>query len=126
MKLRNGFIARDSYGDWSFFKERPAAPEWSSLWGDGGLRLPKEMFEDLPECEWRESLRQILNGKIIFPLPELEVGAKVFVSRDLVPAHFSHFDDDGNLWVFSQGRTSWTTEKTDTFDYWELPDGSQD
>jgi hypothetical protein len=124
MKLKNGYIAMDSYGDWSFFKERPAAPEWSSLWGDGGSRLPKEMFEDLPECEWRDSLRQIIEGEIIFPLPELEVDAKVFVREE--KSHFSHWGDRGEMFYFLDGRTSWSAEGVESTFSWELPDGSQD
>jgi hypothetical protein len=125
MKLKNGYIAMDSYGDWKYFKERPTLEAWSTVWSaKEDYNIPKAMFEDLPEGEWRNSLRQILNGKIIFPLPELEVDAKVFVREE--KSHFSHWGDRGEMFYFLDGRTSWSAEGVESTFSWELPDGSQD
>lgn len=125
MKIKDGFIAMDSDGDLLWFPAKPKQEEWSSYWqGVSGTLIRKDIFdglEEIMEGDWRDSLRQILNGRMIMPLPELKVDDPVFVGENEVPAHFSGFDDGGNIWVFASGKTSWTTTTVDTFEVWSLP-----
>lgn len=47
------------------------------------------------------------------PLPQLEVDAKVIVWDQGEPKykrHFSHFDEEGRLFAFNDGRTGFTSE----------------
>ena len=47
------------------------------------------------------------------PLPQLEVDAKVFVwdqEGRKYKRHFSHFDEEGRLFAFNHGHTSFTSE----------------
>ena len=120
MNLRNGFIAKDSTDHWKYYEKRPTSSEWSSFWNEEGYRISKELFEDLPDVDWKDSVRQIIYGKIIMPLPELEVDAMVTVSG--APVHFSHWDEYGNLYFFTGGRTSWTGKDTEIADNWALPE----
>lgn len=62
---------------------------------------------------------------------ELETDQKILVSNDKdshwVKAHFSHFDENGRLFCFPNGRTSWTKmNNTDPawhiWRYWKLAD----
>lgn len=58
------------------------------------------------------------------PLPKLEVDTKVLVWKHgsyKTKAHFSHFDSDNKICVFSSGRTSWTKDNnTQAWNFWEL------
>ena len=58
------------------------------------------------------------------PLPKLEVDTKVLVWEEgsyKTKAHFSHFDSDNEICVFSMGRTSWTKDNnTQAWTFWEL------
>ena len=59
------------------------------------------------------------------PLPKLEVDTKVLVwetEASKVKRHFSHFNKDGLIATFSDGRTSWSTNDnlTIAWEYWEL------
>ena len=59
------------------------------------------------------------------PLPKLEVDTKVLVwetEDSKVKRHFSHFNKDGLIATFSDGRTSWSTNDnlTIAWEYWEL------
>ena len=58
------------------------------------------------------------------PLPKLEVDTKVLVwngtNVDPVKRYFSHFNEDGDIMVFSGGLTSWNYKETVTFNYWKL------
>lgn len=58
------------------------------------------------------------------PLPDLEVDAKIFVwddPRRKFKGHFSHFDENGGICVFMDGRTSFSSEcDTELWKYWEL------
>ena len=74
------------------------------------------------------------------PLPKLEIDTKVLVwSKDnpftISPTkykrHFSHFDEDGNMWCFMGGSTSWSKDNTINhkddnttvcWKYWEVVD----
>ena len=62
------------------------------------------------------------------PLPKLEVDTKVLVwesEASKVKRHFSHFNKDGLIATFSDGRTSWSTNDnlTIAWEYWELAKG---
>ena len=58
------------------------------------------------------------------PLPKLEVDTKVLVWEEgsyKTKAHFSHFDSDNEICVFSLGKTSWTKDNnTQAWTFWEL------
>jgi hypothetical protein len=73
-----------------------------------------------PELFWDEIRFEIPKP----PLPDLEVDTKVFVwVIDTVryKRHFSHFDKEGNIVCFDDGKTSWTTEGcVASWENWEL------
>lgn len=58
------------------------------------------------------------------PLPKLDVDTKVLVWEEgsyKTKAHFSHFDSDNKICVFSLGKTSWTKDNnTQAWTYWEI------
>ena len=63
------------------------------------------------------------------PLPKLEVDTKVLVCDDKegikLPRHFSHFEKDGKMATFTEGRTSWSKANVVAccyivWNYWEL------
>ena len=58
------------------------------------------------------------------PLPKLEVDTKVLVWEHgsyKIKAHFSHFNSDNKICVFSLGKTSWTKDNnTQAWTFWEL------
>jgi hypothetical protein len=60
------------------------------------------------------------------PLPELEVDTCVLVwdnGPKNLKRHFSHFDKDGRIQCFTDGRTSWTTDgDVCAWKNWELAD----
>jgi hypothetical protein len=53
------------------------------------------------------------------PLPKLEIDTPVIVSGS-IKRHFSHFSEDGKIYCFDNGRTSWTTDRVTLWDNWEL------
>ena len=63
------------------------------------------------------------------PLPQLEVDAKVIVwdqDGKKYKRHFSHFDEEGRMFAFNYGHTSFTSESSPEvwitkWDKWELP-----
>jgi hypothetical protein len=84
-----------------------------------------EMFDDIDfGDDHTKSLRQILNGKVIMPLPELEVDARVEakIEGEWFQLHFSHFDIDGVMYVYKDGTTSWTATSCHTVNEWRLPE----
>lgn len=61
------------------------------------------------------------------PLPQLEVDTKVLVWNDnpnrKFNSYFSHFDENGSIYAFSGGRTSWSAKGvTSDWNHWELAD----
>ena len=59
------------------------------------------------------------------PLPKLEVDTKVLVRDNLnsepLRRHFSHFEKNGQIATFAEGRTSWSDDNnTQSWTYWEL------
>ena len=60
------------------------------------------------------------------PLPKLEVDTKVLVwdrhYNTKERRYFSHFEKNGKIATFSQGRTSWSMDNTPSivWNYWEL------
>ena len=61
------------------------------------------------------------------PLPKLEVDTKVLVwdseKKVKLHRHFSHFEKNGQIATFAEGRTSWSQGDKSVVDweYWELP-----
>ena len=61
------------------------------------------------------------------PLPKLEVDTKVLVwdseKKVKLHRHFSHFEKNGKIVTFAEGRTSWSQGDKSVVDweYWELP-----
>ena len=60
------------------------------------------------------------------PLPKLEVDTKVLVWNSVkvkLHSHFSHFEKNGKIVTFAEGRTSWSQGDKSVVDweYWELP-----
>ena len=61
------------------------------------------------------------------PLPKLEVDTKVVVwdseEKIKLHRHFSHFEKNGKIVTFAEGRTSWSQGDKSVVDweYWELP-----
>ena len=61
------------------------------------------------------------------PLPKLEVDTKVLVwdseKKVKLHRHFSHFEENGKIVTFAEGRTSWSQGDKSVVDweYWELP-----
>ena len=61
------------------------------------------------------------------PLPKLEVDTKVLVwgneKGSKLHRHFSHFEKNGKIVTFAEGRTSWSQGDKSVVDweYWELP-----
>ena len=65
------------------------------------------------------------------PLPDLPVDEPVLVRTSerggWVERHFSHFDDDGKMHCFNDGKTSWTARGcTLPWNHWKLPDSGGD
>lgn len=57
------------------------------------------------------------------PLPKLAVDTKVLVGSNKTKGYFSHFNDEGKLCAFYNGKTSWTANGgTSYWDTWELAD----
>ena len=61
------------------------------------------------------------------PLPRLDVDTKVLVwdseKKVKLHRHFSHFEKNGKIVTFAEGRTSWSQGDKSVVDweYWELP-----
>ena len=61
------------------------------------------------------------------PLPRLDVDTKVLVrdtlSSEPLRRYFSHFEKNGKIVTFAEGRTSWSQGDKSVVDweYWELP-----
>ena len=61
------------------------------------------------------------------PLPKLEIDTKVLVwdseKKVKLHRHFSHFEKNGKIVTFAEGRTSWSQGDKSVVDweYWELP-----
>lgn len=66
---------------------------------------------------------EIVNEAPEKPIPELAVDTKVIVwDSDMFRCkrYFSHFNSSGEIECFVHGKTSWTTEDTVDWPYWEL------
>ena len=77
------------------------------------------------------SIRMLFWDEVIIippekPLPKLEVDTKVLVwdrhYNTKERRYFSHFEKNGKIATFSQGRTSWSMDNTPSivWNYWEL------
>jgi len=125
MRLKNGFLTQDSDQTICFHTERPNlyGTNWSS---PDPIYVKTEMFDDIDlGDDFAQSLRQVLNGRVIMPLPELEVDARVEALVDGVwrKLHFSHFNGYGTMYVSPEGTTSWSaTAGVHEVDEWRLPE----
>jgi hypothetical protein len=74
----------------------------------------------MPTLFWNEVKFEIPKK----PLPDLEVDTKVLVwdrcSDHKYKRYFSHFDKDGTIYCFENGRTSWTEKDTTFWENWEI------
>ena len=65
------------------------------------------------------------------PLPKLEVDTKVLVwdsvQKVKLHRHFSHFEKNGKIVTFAEGRTSWSQGDKSVIEWenWELPKDNQ-
>jgi len=91
----------------------------------GGRWRDKGDFKQVPLVpQFGESLYRITAEGLEKDLPDLKVDDPIIVFErgDLLRRHFSHWGDDGQAFVFVDGKTSWTSSSTIAFRKWELPD----
>ena len=72
---------------------------------------------------WNEF--KIPEESFIKPLPKLKVNTEVTVwnideNTTTFNAHFSHFDSNGYMHCFANGKTKWTSDKTVMWEHWKL------
>ena len=119
MKLIDGYYAKDQDGTVYWYEELPE--EWQSCWdSEKGIRLLSCIKIDGP---WEDSLHKVEDGKIT----RVQIYSKdqpVLVSDDgencqdrrWYRRYYSHYKD-GNHYVFSNGKTSWSQEGQSVFKY---------
>jgi hypothetical protein len=65
-----------------------------------------------------------MSDKTTGTLPQLEVDTKVIVGESYLPhfrRYFSHFGEDGRIYCFAGGNTSWSADgETTPWRYWKL------
>jgi len=94
----------------------------------GGRWRDKGEFKQVPLVpQFGDSLYAITSKGIERYLPDLKVDAPVIVFDEYGTAknrHFSHFGETSGIFVFPDGRTSWsaTASATILFKNWRLPD----
>ena len=119
MKLIDGYYAKDQDGTVYWHKEMPVSKQydWDS---EKGIRLLSCIQIDGP---WDDSLHKVEDGKIT----RVQIYSKdqpVLVSDDgencqdrrWYRRYYSHYKD-GNHYVFSFGKTSWSQEGQSVFKY---------
>lgn len=119
MKLIDGYYAKDQDGDVFWHEEMPVSRQYD--WDSEELILELSCVQiDGP---WEESLHKVENGKIT----KVQIYSKdqpVLASNDgencydrrWLKRYYSHYKD-GNHYVFSNGRTSWSQEGQSVFKY---------
>ena len=109
MKIKDGFITKDDDGTIKFHKERPTCHEtfWTS---SGYVFINLDIFDGFSMEDG--DIKQIYNGQLINPLPDLKEGEMIEVltaADKWVKRPFSCFDEYGCVWVYHETRiaTSW-------------------
>lgn len=95
---------------------------------DGKIHLSLPIASIFPN-EWK-----IPDEAFVKPLPKLEIDTKVLVwnyneQKELAhKEYFSHFREDGRLYTFQNGRTSWTGEHYPTIGWgnYEVVEGENE
>ena len=119
MKLIDGYYAKDQSGVIYWHKEMPEKGDtaWAT---DGSFTSTTHIQIDGP---WEESLRRVEDGKIT-RVQTYSKDQKVLASNDgencqerrWYRRYYSHYKD-GNHYVFSNGKTSWSQEGQSVFKY---------
>jgi hypothetical protein len=119
MKLIDGYYAKDQDGDVFWYGELPEKRD--TAWVDNSSFARAACIQiDGP---WEESLHKVEDGKIT-KVQIFEKEQKVLVSDDgenyqyrkWYRRYYSHYKD-GNHYVFSNGKTSWSQEGQCVFKY---------
>lgn len=119
MKLIDGYYAKDQYGTVYWYEELPEKRQ--SYWDSGELILELSCIQiDGP---WEDSLHKVENGKITRvqayskdqPVLASDDGENCY-DRRWYRRYYSHYKD-GNHYVFSNGKTSWSQEGQSVFKY---------
>jgi len=130
MKIKNGFLTQDCDGAIKFHTKRPGPPISTNWYTENYITVYTEMFDDLDlGDDYKQSLRQVVNGNVIMPLPELRVDDRVQAWRDgkWCNYHYACFDGDV-MFVFTYGRTSWSAGESQEIiavEQWKLPEEGQ-
>ena len=81
---------------------------------------------------WTKSGSLILDeveGADLIPVPDLKRDDPVIVwqknNTETFRRYFSHFNEDGDIVCFENGKTSWTTDKTTVWDYYKLTEDTE-
>ena len=119
MKFIDGYYAKDQDGAAYWHEEMPVKE--GSYWDSGKLILELSCIQiDGP---WEDSLHRVEDGKIT-RVQAYNKDQKVLVSDDgencqdrrWLKRYYSHYKD-GNHYVFSNGKTSWSGEGQSVFKY---------
>jgi hypothetical protein len=101
MKIKDGFITKDDDGTTRFHTERPKQYDtfWTSL---SYVFIDLDIFEGI-ELE-DKGIKQIYNGKLIDPLPDLKEGEiiEVLMFDKWVKRPFAGFNKDGDVLVYTE------------------------
>ena len=110
--------------------------EWSTITNiNMGYKYPIQTELNSYTIDGRMNIkrgRTLFWGEVLItppekPLPKLEVDTKVLVwdsvTKVKLHRHFSHFEKNGKIVTFAEGRTSWSQGDKSVVDweYWELP-----
>ena len=119
MKFIDGYYAKDQDGTVYWYEELPE--KWQSRW-DSAKRIQVLSCIQI-DGPWEDSLHKVEDGKIT-KVQTYSKGQKVLVSnegencqdRRWYRRYYSHYKD-GNHYVFSNGKTSWSQEGQSVFKY---------
>ena len=119
MKLIDGYYAKDQDGGVYWYGELPEKRD--TAWAvNGSFSRATSIQIDGP---WEDSLHKVEDGKIT-KVQTFEKDQPVLVSDDgencqdrrWLKRYYSHYKD-GNHYVFSNGKTSWSQEGQSVFKY---------
>jgi hypothetical protein len=119
MKLIDGYYAKNQNGGVYWHKEMPE--KGVTIWADNNAHIGVICIQiDGP---WEDSLHRVEDGKIT-KVQTYSKDQKVLVSDDgencqdrrWYRRYYSHYKD-GNHYVFSNGKTSWSQEGKSVFKY---------
>ena len=119
MKLIDGYYAKDQDGTVYWYEELPE--KWQSRW-DSAKRIQVLSCIQI-DGPWEDSLHKVEDGKIT-RVQTYSKDQKVLVSDDgetcqdrrWLKRYYSHYKD-GDHYVFSNGKTSWSQEGQSVFKY---------